>query len=83
MTTTRHAAVPCPVCDHKIDAMTGVDHDAAPKAGDFTVCIYCGNVLRITDGLGLRIATTDEIASATPETRRIIKAAQFAIRSRH
>jgi hypothetical protein len=42
----------CPSCGRLLDAATSFDHVNAPKPGDFTVCVYCGVLLRFTaDGL--------------------------------
>lgn len=36
----------CPYCEHKLNAMTGMDHTEDPRGGDVGVCFYCGEILR-------------------------------------
>jgi hypothetical protein len=38
----------CPTCQHVLDdaTMIGEPSDQLPKPGDFSICIYCGEVLR-------------------------------------
>jgi len=37
----------CPACSRKIDAATAVQEDRAkPIVGDFSICWYCGTLLR-------------------------------------
>ena len=35
----------CPTCSHLLDAATG-EAGETPKNGDFSVCFYCGEILR-------------------------------------
>lgn len=35
----------CPLCDHRLDAASALDSDAAPTPGDLTVCISCASPL--------------------------------------
>jgi hypothetical protein len=46
-----------------MDAHSGYRGRAGPKAGDATVCLYCGAVMIYADAaLTMRAATPDEIA---------------------
>lgn len=72
----------CPVCNGgPLDGATAVDFErgkrATPKAGDFTVCAYCGAMLRFIHGpgeiLNLRLALGDELAELDSETRELFE----------
>jgi hypothetical protein len=56
----------CPYCGTKLDGWTH-DADAEPKAGDFTICLYCsglGVFFRSVAGLLIRRATPTEQTEA-------------------
>lgn len=59
---------PCPGCSKLLDGFTGVAIDApTPRqiTGCFTMCAYCGALLRFTDERGgLRILREEERAEA-------------------
>lgn len=60
----------CPKCSATLDGVTSVrGKDESPDQGDFTLCIYCATPLRFTDGLGLRLATEDDLAELDPTQR--------------
>lgn len=40
----------CPVCYHALNSMSG-SNGRSPKAGDHSVCIYCGAILYVGDDL--------------------------------
>lgn len=45
--TYRHDVVACPLCGYKMDGSTDLAVDQRPpRAGDFTVCLRCGEILR-------------------------------------
>jgi len=50
----------CPYCKHKLCAASSVGKVALPSPGDFSICRYCGSLLRFSEGLLLRGATVDE-----------------------
>lgn len=51
----------CPDCLERVDAASsGGGH--APKAGDFSVCVFCGCILRFTEKMELRRASEDDLA---------------------
>jgi len=50
----------CPLCFHLLDGVTNMTGREAPQPGDFTVCIYCANVLRFTDKMGLQLSALIE-----------------------
>lgn len=52
----------CQKCGKKLDAFTPTFVSSRePKTGDFSVCMYCGVILRINDNLDLIPATPDEL----------------------
>lgn len=44
---------PCPKCDAPLDGCQGLDEAHTPRPGDYTICIYCGEVWRFGEGLAL------------------------------
>lgn len=72
----------CPTCGKVMDAVSGLNHDDAPKPGDWSLCYGCGELLRFTEQLGLRAPDPMErlrleLSKDWPEVER----AQNAIRS--
>lgn len=51
----------CPVCFHKLDAVTNVTGPDKPEAGDFTVCVGCANVLRFDSEMRLVLSSLEAI----------------------
>lgn len=47
---SQHAPMKCPGCGAELTGSTSVFSEARPKPGDFTVCMYCANVLRYREG---------------------------------
>ena len=58
MQTTRTTCSRCTGCGASLDAATA--SRATPRAGDVTVCFYCGHVLAFADDLSLRPLTAAE-----------------------
>lgn len=54
MKTTDLPPANCPKCGNLIDKATSYE-GMAPAPGDFTVCAVCGEMLRFTESLGLRL----------------------------
>ena len=55
-------SMPCPKCGVSNDGATDLSNEGnKPKAGDFTICIKCGNIGIFTEDLHVRTAWTDEI----------------------
>jgi len=44
----------CPACGETLDGATNTTGTRAPKEGDWSVCAYCGTVLRYVDDRLLR-----------------------------
>jgi len=59
----------CPHCNAELDGCSGVDNDARPDPGDFTVCIECGSVSAFSRGLRLRVLTKREQLEAASDRR--------------
>jgi hypothetical protein len=56
----------CPSCGRLTDGYTEAKLDAKaalPKAGDASICAYCGALAVFTENIGLRLPTVDETAS--------------------
>lgn len=51
----------CPSCATMLDGFTCVTAEAMPQAGDFTVCFYCANVLRWSEGMKLEKSALIEV----------------------
>lgn len=75
----------CPNCKSKLDAVTPVGRPATKaEKGDFTVCAYCGEVLRLTDDKGhLRKVTVEEEEKMDDETRDLLSRIQAFIKARN
>jgi hypothetical protein len=66
----------CPVCKVKLTGALPTTNNReepnwTPKAGDFTVCVYCGAVLRFEMDLQYTVATRDglnELRDQQPDT---------------
>ena len=52
----------CPICKHVLDAVTG-DGEEGPADGDFSICFYCGEILRfeIKENTSLRTINMEDI----------------------
>jgi len=66
-------------CGYILDMATG---KAAPRPGDFSVCLSCGNLLRFTDDLRTRDTTCEDVAVLDEEDIAYIGRVQDAIRVR-
>lgn len=61
--TIRTRTNECLKCHGDLDAASCVNDDAAkPKAGDISICIYCGNLAAFGEGLTLRELNAEERA---------------------
>lgn len=78
MEITHHdmPATSCPGCHGKIEVATGVGTTNKPSPGAWTVCLYCGSILRFTEVLLLRFATEDEVEKLEPRSRQLLRVAQ-------
>lgn len=58
----RSTRSPCPGCGNDCSAASNADLDVteAPKPGDFSICIECGEILNFTENMGLAVAKNFE-----------------------
>jgi len=72
----------CPSCGYKVDAATGVGHDAAPSDGDISICIECCavNAFVVEDGklTGYRALSPAELKALPTEIVKTIGRARIA-----
>lgn len=78
--------VTCPFCGKAMSGATGLDDASAshaPKEGDFSVCLYCGGLLRFV-GSGLVGVTEEEARLDLPtEVLAVLLRARGYIMARH
>jgi hypothetical protein len=78
--TTRLSPDPCPVCKAKLDAVTILTSPkGTPEPGDFSICLYCGTVLRFGASLRVREAMAGEIQQLQDTEPKIFEALQKVI----
>ncbi len=75
--------IKCPTCGHTLNAATIASPkcNRAPKAGDVSVCIKCGEPLTFQADLKVRISDLNDLMSLTPAERDILDRAQHIIRN--
>lgn len=73
MATRRMPQSNCPACGKAFTATTNAVGDASPRAGDWTMCIDCGEMLAFDETLKPRALTEDEQreAAADPRIRKL------------
>lgn len=80
-----HAATPCncPYCHYKVDRCLNISTAGPPKAGDFTLCIRCGNLSIFDSELKMRVPSEDDLAelAKSPENMQLVARARAAIRA--
>jgi len=79
MTAHRLPESECPSCGYRVDAASGISTDEAPKPGDVTLCMKCGQVMQFTATLGVRGVQPASIPGIDRATMRNIRRAQRAI----
>ncbi len=75
----------CPGCGYVMDRACNPLGDRTPRPGDVTMCIACGDILRIGPGLSLLAMTPLEeivVRMEHPELARIERAREQVIRKR-
>lgn len=71
----------CPTCNFRSNYATCVaDKNALPEAGDFSVCIECGEILVFKENLTLRAVTLDDLVSLPEELHTELERMQRAVR---
>lgn len=69
----------CPTCGTKLDAAASPD-GATPNAGDFTICVECGEWMRFNDDLTLRSFTKKDVVDLTLPQMRMMSRVTAKIR---
>lgn len=72
----------CPVCGETLDTHErALGQDIPPKAGDLSVCLYCGNAL-VFEGepLTLRAMNEGDLAKLQPHFRQTLARVMKAVR---
>lgn len=88
--TTRHTTSLCPNCKAHLDAATGVEFGSeagemppppVPEEGCFTMCAYCGTMLKYGPKLSLLLASREEEEELfrTPDVGDILRARRVEI----
>lgn len=52
---------PCPKCGVNLTGATGVNTDAHPREGDYTICAYCLSPLVFNADMSVRLPTDKEL----------------------
>jgi hypothetical protein len=78
---TEVPACPCPHCKRMLDRASDPQSAASPRPGDFSLCVYCGAVLRFTETMLLRATTLRERSDAPPKLVKYAQAIAFVRRS--
>lgn len=76
----RHKPLPC-ACGKALDAATSATTAAHvdPKAGDVSVCFYCGRLYQFGPDLGLQPVDLHR-AGLDPEAKRLVKRIRRVLR---
>lgn len=72
----------CPnsACNKILDGFTSLDEGAVPKKGDFSVCMYCTQLLQY-DGYKFDKATNEILNRLSDQARRELEKLQVLVRS--
>jgi hypothetical protein len=63
----------CPCCGYVVDTATAVGSRVSkPKAGDLTICLRCGEILKFNAELRLEMFPLNELLTASPEKKEMI-----------
>jgi hypothetical protein len=63
----------CPTCGHRIDAAS-CGEGRQPRAGDLSVCLYCGQPLEFGEDLQLKVLSEETLKTLPPELQAKIVA---------
>lgn len=64
----RHRVSICPRCGHMLNATSDPKDRGAPRPGDFSLCIECGEILRFDRQLRLKPVTPEMIEQLPKST---------------
>lgn len=78
----RTKVIECPACLEQMDGASAINSDEPkhPKPGDFSVCIYCGAILRY-DEVGVRSCAEEEMDELEPDAKRVLLIGRDVIKS--
>lgn len=73
----------CPRCGRGASTATDVnpERDAALEPGDFAVCLNCAEILRLTEGYGLRRLAPGEFEALPPKAQGELVRTQLRVRA--
>lgn len=58
----RTSASACPTCKTILDGASGIGNRDAPQPGDYSVCVYCGTILRfLQSGFGFTAVAPQKV----------------------
>ena len=70
----------CPRCGRKLDgALEASPGERGPMPGDFTVCIYCAEVLTFAKDMSLHVVPPALVREGSPDLHRAIAAVMKAM----
>lgn len=81
MFTFRLRPSKCPACSKKLDQISNITGSNRPVVGDFTVCSGCATVLRIQEGMTLRVANALDLSVMSSRNRFVFEVARAEIRA--
>lgn len=66
----------CPQCGKLINGAISIDSSVAkPRSGDFSICVFCAQMLRFDDNLKLIELTQNEFNKLDNETKQTVESA--------
>lgn len=71
----------CPGCGAMLDAASHHEEGAVPEPGCFSICLYCGLLLRFDDDLSLGPIDPAELNCLSLEQERELIVAKFVVKS--
>lgn len=74
--------IECPSCFEQMDGATSINSDQTryPRPGDFSICVYCGALLRYDD-VGVTLCSEEELNELDTSSRRMMLAGRDLIKS--
>ena len=72
----------CLHCGYSSDTTTDITDHAAPKAGDLTICLNCGGLLRFEPDLMRSVASDEALAEVEPGAAAVVRRAWEFTRKR-
>lgn len=63
----------CPSCNYQMDAATSVEGDHTPQAGDLSMCLNFGELLRFTETLKVAKLSALEFGALNQDTQSTLR----------